>query len=98
MAYYNIVKDSPYKQRDEGAIKNLFSNGGIKMITTSQDQGKDWAIMKTGMKRVRLIVNRATGIGDYGIHSTPAKLKQTKDGHNKIYAFEEELMINKFKL
>jgi len=98
MDYYNIVKDSPYKQRNEEAIKKLSSNGGMKMKTTSQDQGKDWAIMKTGMKRARLIVNRSTGIGDYGIHSTPAKLKQTKDGHNKIYALDEELMINKFKL
>ena len=29
--YYNIVKNSPYRKRDEGAIKKLFSNSGIKM-------------------------------------------------------------------
>jgi len=98
MAYYNIVKNKPYKTRDEGAIKNLFSNSGIKMLTTSQDNGKDWAIIKTGMRRIRLVVNRATGIGDYGIHSTPAKLKESKDGHNKIYSFKEELDIERFKL
>jgi len=98
MAYYNIVKDKPYRKRDEGAIKTLFENNGIKMITTSQDNGKDWAIIKTGMKRARLVVNRATGIGDWGIHSNPGKLKATNDGHNKIHAFEEELKIKEFKL
>ena len=98
MAYYDIVKDKPYRKRDEGAIKNLFGNSGIKMISTSQDQGKDWAIIKTGMRRARLVVNRATGIGDWGIHSNPKKLKSSKDGHNKIYSFKEELKIGKFKL
>ena len=98
MAYYNIVKDKPYRKRNEREIKQLFSNSGIKMLTTSQDNGKDWAIIKTGMKRARLVVNRATGIGDYGIHSTPAKLKATRDGHNKIYAFDKELKIEKFRL
>ena len=52
---------------------------------------------KTGLKRIRLVVNRATGIGDKGIHSTAAKLKQTGDGHNPIYAFGE-LKIRRFKL
>jgi len=98
MDYYNIVKDRSYRKRNAGAIKRLFGNSGIKMLTTSQDNGKDWAIIKTGMKRARLVVNRATGIGDYGIHSTPAKLKQSKDGHNKIYDFKEELDIKKFRL
>jgi len=98
MAYYNIVKNGPYRGRDEGAIKNLFNSSNIKMLTTSQDNGKDWAIMKTSKRRVRLVVNRATGIGDYGIHSTPAKLKSTGDGHNKIYTFNEELSIKRFKL
>lgn len=98
MPYYNIVKDKSYRKRDEYAIKKLFSKSGIKMINTSQDNGKDWAIIKTGMKRARLVVNRSTGIGDYGIHSTPVKLKKTKDGHNKIYSFKEELDIKKFKL
>lgn len=98
MPYYNIVKNRPYRKRDEGAIKKLFSNSGIKMLTTSQDQGKDWAITKSGMKRAKLVVNRATGIGDKGIHSTPEKLKQSKEGHNKIYAYKEELDIKEFKL
>lgn len=98
MAYYNIVKDGPYKRRDDNAIKNLFESNGTAVLTTSQDQGKDWAITKTGMRRARLIVNRATGIGDWGIHSNPEKLKESGDGHNKIYSFDEELEIKEFKL
>jgi hypothetical protein len=98
MPYYNLVKEKPYSRRNEDIIKRLFNDSGIKMMTTSQDQGKDWAIIKSGMRRVTLIVNRATGIGDLGIHSTPEKLKQSKDGHNKIYNFKEELTIKEFKL
>ena len=98
ISYYNLVKDKPYNKRDGEAIKNLFNSSGIKMPATSQDSGKDWAITKTGMKRVRLVVNRATGIGDWGVHNTPEKLKRMSDGHNKIYDFEEELKIEKFRL
>ena len=98
MAYYNLVKDKPYKKRNGGAIRSLFNGSGIKTPATSQDGGKDWAITKTGMKRARLVVNRATGIGDYGVHNTPEKLKRMSDGHNKIYSFEEELKIEKFRL
>jgi len=98
MTYYNIVKNTPYRKRDEVAIRALFARNGHKAPTTSQDQGKDWAIQKAGMKRARLIVNRATGIGDHGIHSTPAKLKKSLDGHNPIYVYKEELDIKEFKL
>ncbi len=98
MPYYNIVKEKPYPKRDENKIKELFRSNGAKMLATSQDQGKDWAIGQSGMKRIRLVVNRATGIGNNGIHSTPAKLKQTGEGHNPIYAYKEELDIKKFKL
>jgi len=98
MAYYNIVQHRPYGQRDNASILALFKRSGIKRAATSQDNGKDWAILKSGMRRARFIVNRATGIGDYGIHSTPQKMKKMGDGHNKIYEFKGEVEFKSFKI
>lgn len=98
MAYYNIVQNRPYNQRDDAQIKALFTRSGIKRSATSQDNGKDWAILKSGMRRARFIVNRATGIGDYGIHSTPEKMKKMGDGHNAIHEFKGEVEFPSFKI
>lgn len=98
LRYYNLVKDKPYKQRPEAEIKALFASTGIKRHTTSQDNGKDWAIIKSGMKRLRLVVNRATGIGDYGFHSTPKTMAKYRDGHNKVYDFSEVQKFGTMKL
>jgi hypothetical protein len=98
MAYYDIVRRTQYRRRDNMAINNLFIRSGIKRSTTSQDSGKDWAILKSGLRRIRFIVNRATGIGDFGVHSTPKKLKNTGDGHNKIYSFKNELKFKNFQI
>ena len=98
MAYYDIVKGRPYNQRNDIEINSLFKRSGIKRSATSQDNGKDWAILKSGMRRARFIVNRATGIGDYGIHSTPAKLKKMQDGHNPIYEFDKEIEFESFEI
>ncbi len=98
IAYYDIVRRRPYSQRDDAQIKALFKRFGIKRGATSQDNGKDWAILKSGMRRVRFVVNRATGIGDYGVHSTPAKMKKMGDGHNPIYEFKGEVELESFKI
>jgi len=98
MKYYNLVKKEPYRKRKHGLINKLFSDSGYPMPATSQDNGKDWAIRMAKMKRARLVVNRATGIGDYGIHSTPEKLAKGLDGHRKIFDFKQELKIKRFKL
>lgn len=97
MPYYNIVKRAPYRERNHGAINKLFNDTGHPRPVTSQDSGKDWAMKMLGMERIRFVVNRATGIGGYGVHSTPEKLKKF-DGYNKIYVSEEDLKINRFKL
>lgn len=91
MPYYEYVRNVPYMQRDMNAIDRLFRSTGIPRYATSQDNGKDWAILRAGLRRARFVVNRATGIGDYGIHSTPKKLQQTGDGHQEIFDFDDEL-------
>lgn len=96
--YYQHTKDRPYKQRNHGAIHSLFREYDYDSSVTSQDAGKDWAIKASGKKRLRLVVNRATGIGDYGYHSTPDKLKKFMDGHNDIWVSDSELKIKKFAL
>jgi hypothetical protein len=94
LEYINIIYERPYRSRDSQRIKDLFIRGGRGMLATSQDNAKDWAISQTEMKRARLVVNRATGIGDEGIHSTKAKLAQSGDGHNQIYVFNDDPTID----
>jgi len=43
-------------------------------------------------------VNRATGIGENGLHSTPELLEQMGVGHQTIYARPEELDIKQFRV
>lgn len=92
--YMDIVSQKAYVNRDHQRINKLFIDHGRKMAATSQDNAKDWAISLSGMKRARLIANRATGIGDSGVHSTPDKLKHSGDGHNPIQVFDNEKMFN----
>lgn len=96
--FYNIVKDTPYRKRNSAKIFELFKKTKTPMSTSSRDNGMDWAIKIAGMQRVRFVVNRATGIGDYGFHGTPEKLRKFGDGHNKIYHPDEELKIEKFEI
>ena len=88
--YINIVERKPYISRDSKRIIALFTAGGRTMPASSQDNAKDWAISRTKMRRVRLVVNRATSIGEKGIHSTKEKLLKSGEGHNKIPVFENE--------
>lgn len=98
MNYYRLVKDVPYGKRRHAEINKLFELTGCPRPTTSQDNGKDWAIKQAGMKRLRFVVNRATGIGDCGFHSTPEKLARSGDGHNSIYSSDEDLKIKQFRI
>ena len=95
--YIDIVNKKPYPQRDGGKINALFSKHGRAMSATSQDNAKDWAISLSGMKRARLVVNRATGIGEHGMHATKEKLAKSGDGNNQIYVFEDDKKI-KFRI
>ncbi len=100
IGYYNIVKNAPYKRRSSTLILKLFNDSNLpnRHGISSQDAGKDWAIKMAGMKRARFVVNRATGIGDYGVHCTPEVLKRHGEGHNTIYSPKEELDITEFKI
>lgn len=96
--YMEIVYQSPYKDRNNQKIRRLFVDGGRGMPATSQDNAKDWAISLSGMKRARMVVNRATGIGDIGIHSTKQKLMHSRDGHNTIPVDPREKSIKKWRI
>jgi hypothetical protein len=96
--YVEIVRQRPYSFRDNGKIKELFVKGGRVMPTTSQDNAKDWAISLSGMKRARMVVNRATGIGDIGFHSSKEKLSKSGDGHNVIPVITQEKSISKWRI
>ena len=109
MPYYKLITANPYRKKElvERQIKRLFLDGGRSMMHVSQDQGKDWAIWRTGLKRLRMMINRATGIGDIGFHNTPSNVAAAEAGlrhydgsdwHNLILSPKEELDIKEFKI
>lgn len=95
--YMDIVSTRAYRQRDNQKINALFSRYGRTMSATSQDNAKDWAISVSGLKRARFMVNRATGIGEEGLHSTKEKLRKSGDGFNKIQVFDDDKKL-KFRI
>lgn len=106
LMYYNIVKNFEYRHPHlyEDKVRLLYKKSGYPSETTSADKAKEWAIKMAGMIRLRLVVNRATGIGKYGFHSHPkdtvleSENKYNEDWDNKIYCSDKELNIKKFKI
>jgi hypothetical protein len=69
--YEQFIAGCDYLHRDEAAILDWQAAHGGRAIA-SQDGGRETAIRLTGMRRVRCEVNRALGIGQRGLHFTPA--------------------------
>lgn len=73
--YWPHVCDRDYFRRDTGAINATYAargvTGGPGGLAWSQDGGRQLAMMRAGMRRAFLEVNRAIGIGREGIHFTP---------------------------
>ena len=74
--YWPHVCDRDYFRRDTGAINATYATrgvtGGPGGLAWSQDGGRQLAMMRAGMQRSFLEVNRAISIGREGIHFTPA--------------------------
>ena len=73
--YWPHVAEVDYFYRDIDAIDALYTahgvHGGPDGLAWSQDGGRILAMMRAGMRRAFLGVNRAIGIGREGIHFTP---------------------------
>jgi hypothetical protein len=96
--YYNLVKAVDYMRRDPFIIKRFFHSHGFNIPQTSQDAGKDFALFKTGLKRLTTVVNRGFYIGEVGMHFRPQTYKRFRLGEQKPFEFESDKIIDRFEL
>jgi len=73
MEYHAYIVKPDYLERPDGIVRKFFDGlGGMPPdLACSQDGGREMAIRRNGMCRAQCAVNRALGIGKYGIHFTP---------------------------
>ena len=72
MEYHAYVVEEDYIERMDGPVREFFDGLGMREgLACSQDGGREMAIVRSGMCRAQCAVNRALGIGQYGIHFTP---------------------------
>lgn len=94
--YYEHINSRDYTRRPHKEIRNFFAANGYPIPQTSQDAGKDFALKKSGMKRLTAAVNRGFYIGRKGMHFTPDKYKQYGFGDMKPYEFASDAKIKRF--
>jgi len=99
MTYYDIIASFPYHRHQ--AYKRQVVEWA-RGLGAREQESSDTALIRggelAGMQRLRLIVNRATGIGDVGLHCTAALMAQMGVGHQPIYASPKELDIQRFRV
>ena len=78
--FWPHVAECDYFDRDIEAIDALYArrgvHGGPDGLAWSQDGGRQLAMLRAGLVRAFLPLNRAVGIGREGIHFTPALFHQ----------------------
>ena len=67
-----------YQQRNNEQIREWWKQFGKNEMMTSQDRAKEHAVVDNGMVRVFTYSNRATYIGQLGVHGTPEGFKRGK--------------------
>lgn len=98
--YYDRVKHLPYRAIGDAtqAITHWNRSLGLDDYTAnpSSDVALARALILSGYQRLRLVVNRATGIGDHGLHCTPGLLAQLGAGHQPLYTWPDEASMTRF--
>jgi hypothetical protein len=98
MEYMEFVNKCDYRMRPSVEIKRFFINNGFDIPQTSQDAGKDFALFKTGLKRLTSVVNRGFYIGEYGLHFRPSTYKRLGFGDMKPFEFESDKILEGFNI
>lgn len=98
MEYYRLVKNINYSQRPHARIKSLFRRHGLFIPQTSQDAGKDYALMRAGLKRINSVVNRGKYIGVEGVHFNEVVAQKYRFSEQVPYEFDSDYDIDKFML
>lgn len=102
-AYYERVRHVPY--RDIGTMHaqiQEWSHGlgleGEYAAGPSSDTALARGLILAGYERMRFCVNRATGIGDEGLHCYPELMAKLGAGHQPIHTWDDEGGIMRFEL
>lgn len=98
MQYYSFISQLDYRFRPHGLIRKFFFTNGLKVPQTSQDAGKNFALMKCGFRRVTSVVNRGLYIGERGMHFRPELYKRYGFGEMLPYEFDSDCKLSKFIL
>lgn len=98
--YYGLVKDTPYRElakcTERVADWNRQVGGTESTAGPSSDTALQRAIDLSGYRRLRLVVNRATGIGEIGLHCTPEAAKELGEFFQPVPCWDDEDEISQF--
>lgn len=90
------AKQMPYRKAlGDGGVKNDISDWNRTLGVRDEFRGpsSDTALARmllaSGYERARFVVNRATGIGEYGMNSKPKNFAKLKGGFNPLYVFPD---------
>ena len=97
--YCQVIEDVPFQivGSKAGAVAEWARREGSGISEPSSDTALLRATELVGQERLRLVVNRATGIGDYGLNCTPEILARLGDGHQLIYEWVDEPVVEMFE-
>lgn len=98
LLYYQFVQNCDYKERPADKITRMFNSYDFHIPQTSQDAGKDFALHRTGMRRIVTMVNRGFSIGERGTHFRPGSYKRMGLAQQKPFTFASDSKLQEFKL
>lgn len=101
--YYELVRDVDYRSvglHAGGRVADWNRSLGLDGYTEgpSSDTALARGLIMAGLGRLRLCVNRATGIGERGLHSYPDLFLELGAGNQPIYEWPDEETITRFEL
>jgi len=98
--YYTIIQDVPYREVGSRAkeVADWARSIGSNIHEVSSDTALLRALTMAGFGRLRMVVNRATGIGEEGLHSYPKLFASLGEGNQPIYEWPDEDTITCFEV
>lgn len=97
--YFMIVSDVPYRELGLKAdeVKAWAQHIGSDILEPSSDTALLRALTMAGQARLRPVVNRATGIGENGLHSYPKIFAALDEGNQPVHEWPDEGTITQFE-
>jgi SEC-C motif len=87
--YLDLIRDAPYRGRDDSTISEWLRAIGFQALATSQDYVKTCATYALGAVKLSTYPNFGRPIGRTGVHFTPALFE--KMGLDRTVMFDGEL-------